>query len=650
MGKKAIISKHIVLCTSSVYYPEPTYGIILIEDELIANVILVDSEIPVPALLEKYSEWNPEDYSGYYVSPGLIDLSARMEHEDYSSLTRSAISGGITFLLQEDGIYSDQPPSGILYTDVAKIATIEVSSLESIKAHAENGCFALKGYLFPPSDKVQCIPSNLEAVFEEVKATGLPLFIDPTLPDARMMYLASPLRLQDDRANAPSVNSSKVFAAAFPHTIESEEEDSEHSNDDNEPNSAEKQRSTSDACVKKPHAKFTRSFSNEEKTRDSEYLEVCETLPVINEVKEEPTCRRRIKKYRTENDIYKDLDHRIKLSHQSIEQLSKAEQLTYLGIGRTVTPGSTPTLSPANPQYSGTESAAETVPEDSFEEPNFSPSVYFKRLQSRRPSPLVISRVEPDTSTLYLHHLANYPDQWETIGIKKVYESLKKVPCDVHVTNISSALSFVKLRNTTKKLKAHNITCSVTSEISAAHLVFDSSSIKNGDTRFKNFPPIRSENNKENLVDLLKFKGIDVISSQHAFINNEEKASGNFQKALNGLNTIGFSLQSTWKVINRKELKSSEFEHYIVRLAKWMSYHPAKVLKLRRRGSIDIGKYADLVVWDPYSRENSLEVASESVFSGVETLGRIHKVYLRGSLAFSGEHCYPIGKKVFKIK
>jgi len=41
-------------------------------------------------------------------------------------------------------------------------------------------------------------------------------------------------------------------------------------------------------------------------------------------------------------------------------------------------------------------------------------------------------------------------------------------------------------------------------------------------------------------------KGIDSISSQHAFIKAEYKAidSGNFQKALNGICSLGYTLQA----------------------------------------------------------------------------------------------------------
>lgn len=57
MGRKAFISRHIVLCTSQSYRSnKPLYGIILILDEIIQDVVIIDDEIPVQSILEKYND------------------------------------------------------------------------------------------------------------------------------------------------------------------------------------------------------------------------------------------------------------------------------------------------------------------------------------------------------------------------------------------------------------------------------------------------------------------------------------------------------------------------------------------------------------------------------------------------------------------
>jgi hypothetical protein len=63
-------------------------------------------------------------------------------------------------------------------------------------------------------------------------------------------------------------------------------------------------------------------------------------------------------------------------------------------------------------------------------------------------------------------------------------------------------------------------------------------------------------------------KGIDCISSSHSFINPAKKITNNFQTALNGIASIGCSLQSVWHVLNKPVTSNDLLEHYIVRLAK----------------------------------------------------------------------------------
>ena len=91
-------------------------------------------------------------------------------------------------------------------------------------------------------------------------------------------------------------------------------------------------------------------------------------------------------------------------------------------------------------------------------------------------------------------------------------------------------------------------------------------------------------------------------------------------------------------------------EHYIVRLAKWLSYHPACILNISdKRGSIEKGKFADLIVWDPWNKylvDNSYEYAENSPFVGHELLGRIQAVYLRGNIAWNTQKNFVIGKEL----
>jgi len=79
---------------------------------------------------------------------------------------------------------------------------------------------------------------------------------------------------------------------------------------------------------------------------------------------------------------------------------------------------------------------------------------------------------------------------------------------------------------------------------------------------------------------------------------------GDFKKAANGINGVGFSLQVIWTKIREKFSRdSNQLKRYLVRISRYLSLHPARVLNLSEsRGSIIEGKFADIIVWKPYER------------------------------------------------
>jgi len=570
MVKNAIISKHIVLTSLTQYKAQhPQYGIILIEDELISDVVIIDQNVPVKAIAEKYSDWNPVDYSDYYVSPGLIDLNARREWSNYSQFTKAAIKGGTTLILEEESFFCGNQKEGKLYCDVAEAVSLNELNADNLECLEASGALALKSYCYPPSGNVQALNSKLAFAIRNAK---LPLLINPTTPNPRMLYMASPHRLDhfSNRLEEKTQPGLDVFAAAFPEDINSDEEEEFCS-------PISRLRSESVSYYKNassPKLDYLRSISEEEVT--------FEALP----------------KTKT---IFDDLDKRIKANQQSIQSLSLAEQKTYQTSGKTV--------------YN------------------------VSKKSDRRPQPISIPKVERDNEKTYIYHLANNPDYWEVSGVKQVLEITDR-ESKVHFFGISSAAAINLIRQS-KKDKP-NLSC----EIPAAHLYFTSDSVGDGDTRFKSNPPIRNKGNFNLVWDLLKMKGIDVVSSNHCFIDSEYKCR-DFQKALGGLNTMGCTLQAIWSVLNIPFTTQNQLEHYIVRLAKWLSLQPAKILGLSDRGSIEKSKLADLIVWSPYEKLE-FECCDSNIFSGLQMYGEIKKVYLRGHTVYEKGNCFSFGKRVLK--
>ncbi|OMJ94815.1 hypothetical protein SteCoe_2000 [Stentor coeruleus] len=645
MVKQALVSRHIVL-TNNIHSNKPVYGIILIEDEIIFDIVIIDTDIGISSVIDKYQDWNPENLENFYISPGIIDLNTRLEWETYTELTKAAISGGVTFSLIESGYYMDPAPTGEMFCDIGKVATLEISTMETIPFLNEQGYLAVKGYLFPPYMAVQCIPSNLLPVLQEVEKTPLTFFIDPNLPDPRMLHSVSPYRLRPLKDRLTDTHESSSFSGAFPDLIEDEEEDDE---------SPQLPKLQSRKSVANDLRKRSSPLYKDERSNSDEYTmttnrKTSELVLDIDEIKEvdeqfSNLMSKKIRKSNT-NTIFDDLDKRIKESQMSIQNLSHAEFETYKEAG--VTHFISPIGLNPNPMNFPNSPMSDTSSVDISYPTSPKPSILQRRKIAGSLS-LVIKPTITSKENLYCYHMANYSQTWEHAGITKLLEALKKSNCRVHVCNISAASSLNKIRQAKEWCK--RLTC----EIPASHLTFSSMTIPENDTRFKCYPPIRNQANTNLLWDLLKMKGIDAITSGHAAVCNDFKIiKGNFRKAVNGFPAIGFSLQAVWTTLNGPVSSHAQLEHYIVRLAKWLSLYPAEILNISStRGSISKGKYADLIVWNPYEKflvtEEYSPYPQMSPFFGTELYGKICRVYLRGNIAYSQGKFKARGRHVLRI-
>ena len=623
MSKQSFISRHIVLYNNTT----PTYGVVKVYNSFVSEVVLEDESTTVEELMAKHADWNPLNFEDYYISPGIVDF-VRQEFEDTEVLTRRALSGGVTFLAVETSHYNPTgPDENTGYCDFGYVRVVG----DSIDRY--QSAIALKGYLSKPS---QAIPSiqDLSSFIEHARNLRLPILIDAAIASQRQLSFASPYRLETLETRNQS--SSKVLDSnAFPDEVNISDSDSEsHGSSTSGPNKTES--SFSDIDLEKEGCGRSSSEIN---LKRSWNLELETNFSTIYEESDEqspasPVFRKPRKRANT-HTIFDDLHHRIKKSESMNENLSVAESKTYERAGST-----TFVPKPRSISFDITE-LERSVDSELESSPSESPP------KRPKPPPLNIIKEEPPrrNSTLYVTHLANFPDSWELTGINFVTSAIHKEDPPVHFTNLSSAGSFDKLQKAKKKhLK-------VTCDISALQLVYSSDDVAEGNTRFKMSPPIRSAKNNSLCWELLKFKVIDAVFSHHASISPEFKylEEGNFKKALNGVDSLGFNLQSLWKILCEQSHTSREAEHYLVRLGKWLSLKPAQVLNLPDRGAIQPNMKADLVIWKPYETCKVSKAPETSVHLHREVKGQIHYVYLRGKLAYDRGVFYRFGLKESKV-
>lgn len=304
-------------------------------------------------------------------------------------------------------------------------------------------------------------------------------------------------------------------------------------------------------------------------------------------------------------------------------------------------------------------------------------------------------------------HIMSRPAQWEADAIRIATSLAEK--CHIHIVHLSDANSLNIIRHAKRSLHDHQqqqllnndsnnsiINGRLTVETCPHYMLFHQKIVPHGDTRYKCFPPIRHANN----LELLWSKGfglgpktsipdndnsilwnggtatnshhfhdcfedtlIDIVASDHSPCEPEMRCmdSRNMKLAWGGHSGLQYQLPATYTAIYNR-LKSKNCgeadddddtieKKSIQLLCKVYSEHPSEVVPglSRIKGSIQVGKRADLVAWDgsheiapnSYCQEHH-RWKDTSVYPDLQLRGRVMGTWLGGVQVYDGEHdCFP---------
>jgi hypothetical protein len=616
------------------------YGIILVKNEKVYDLVEYDERMSVSEIAELYEDWHPQNFEHFYISPGIIELNVRQEWESIQNLTKSAVSCGTTFVLVEQGFHNKNEKMEEIYCDVGYLSSIDASNYpDKIKERTGN-VFGYKCYLSPPCDTVGSVEGCLDEILDKLESSKLPLFIDPVFIPTRLLHLNSPWRTSKLEARlhdsipenlnllvgAIAMNSSDAVSAETSERTFTSRTSSKHSTI-----SADRSMEYLQAFNNRRNIKF---LSN--KVPDQASTPVDHSKQQLLNSKN----KKLILKIQGKFTMIEDLEERIQKSLESIEELSLAEQNTYSEAGSTLW-----NQDEVSNLIKTHEFSINIIPAADYDTEETESTGEIKGKYKFRPKRLdclsIVKKCEEESN--YLVYLANNHENWEINGVKRIIRALKKKPHKVHITNMSSASAVSKARKFKSKSKI--LTCETTMN----HLYFTNSMIKTKETLYKAQPPIKNHTNSNFLWELLKLNVIDSISSFHACIDSTYKFKPykNFKRALNGINCLGFSLPAIWTKLRFPVTSDSLLDNYIVRLSKWLSLNPAKIIGLdKHRGSIEKHKFADLIIWDPYEASENYPYScpETAVFHDLRLSGRISRVYVRGRLVFNEGDFIPAGK------
>ena len=233
-------------------------------------------------------------------------------------------------------------------------------------------------------------------------------------------------------------------------------------------------------------------------------------------------------------------------------------------------------------------------------------------------------------SRAYDTFLRSRPRESENEAIALMIKLCRETGCPVHIVHHSSSDALPMVR----AAKAEGLPFTV--ETCPHYLTFAAEDIADGATHFKCCPPVRERENREKLWDAIADGTIDMVVSDHSPCTPALKLqeTGDFLDAWGGISALQFGLPVMWT-----NMRLRGFD--LMDLTRLMSAQPARLAGLNsRKGTIAVGRDADLVVWDP---DGEFTVDTELIhhrhkltpYDGMRLFGRCDATYVRGRRVFS---------------
>ena len=176
---------------------------------------------------------------------------------------------------------------------------------------------------------------------------------------------------------------------------------------------------------------------------------------------------------------------------------------------------------------------------------------------------------------------------------------------------------------------------SISAEVCPHHFTLCSDDIVKGDTNYKMNPPLRTKEDLEALRQGLKDDVFDVISTDHAPHALTEKQES-FKKAPFGIVGLETSVALTITELVDTEIITP------MQMAEKMSYNPAKILHLDKKGSLAPGMDADVVIIDPEAEyvidpKEFVSKGKNTPFGGKKVKGKVMATVCGGKIVYEAE-------------
>lgn len=209
---------------------------------------------------------------------------------------------------------------------------------------------------------------------------------------------------------------------------------------------------------------------------------------------------------------------------------------------------------------------------------------------------------------------------------KRVLEIAKKYNNRLHLFHIST-LAEAKLLDNLLPIREKRITA----EACVHHLWFCDKEYERLGSKIKWNPAIKTEEDKNGLLAALLENKLDIIATDHAPHNLEEK-NGTYFQALSGGPLVQHALPAMIELFHQGKIS-------IEKIVEKMSHNVAEIYRIKELGYIREGYYADLVLVDlnnewKVTHENNLYKCQWSPFENEWFKRKILKTFVNGNLIY----------------
>ena len=199
----------------------------------------------------------------------------------------------------------------------------------------------------------------------------------------------------------------------------------------------------------------------------------------------------------------------------------------------------------------------------------------------------------------------------------------------LHVAHTSTAAAMAAVR------QARRSGLRVTCEVAPHHLLLTDEHVGLYNTNAKMCPPLRSAADRDAMIEAILDGVVDAIATDHAPHAVHEKEV-EFEHAPNGIIGLETALGLCLRWLHR------EWKLPLGRVLSLLSAQPAALLGLKGRGTLAVGSFADVVVFDPnaewtYRATEGKSKSRNTPFDGFAMQGKVRWTISEGRIAYSAE-------------